>query len=204
MVPPAGSLCVDTQPLAKPSARMFLHDSVGWADRPQTEVVGPAIQPLVERCYQRCRILLGVTPSGHLSDRLTNTLYSLLGRSGAPIGTPRLWRAASTKRIPEKIELFFRQATDPRLTFVHRQLQPRHHGPHRPQCLVGLGTTANHEIIHIINDVRLRGATRSRSESSLSAPTFDLAWSRTHIECRPACARGRGYRPMWLVRSLRS
>ena len=154
---PSGPLFVfDTQPLAKPPARMLLHGSVGLADRPQTEVVRPTINLPVERFYQRFRILLGLTPSGHLADRLTQTLHSLLGGSGTPIGPPRLRRVASTKRIPEKIELFFRQATDPRLTVVHPQLQPRHHVPHRDQRLIGSSTTTDHEIIGVINDVRFQ------------------------------------------------
>src|ERR1035437_2449528 len=120
---PSGLLFVfDTQPLAKPPAGVLFHRSVGLADRPQTEVVGPTIDLPVERCYQRFCTLLGLTPPGHLAERLTQTLHSFLGRCGAPIGPPRLRRVASTKRIPEKIELLFRQSTDPRLTFVHRQL----------------------------------------------------------------------------------
>ena len=69
-VPPGPLFVFDTQPLAKPSARMF-HGPVGLADRPQTEVVSPTINLPVERTYQRCRILLGLTPAGHLADRLT-------------------------------------------------------------------------------------------------------------------------------------
>ena len=49
---PSGPLFVfDTQPLAKPPARMLLHGSVGLTDRPQTEVVGPPIDLPVERTY---------------------------------------------------------------------------------------------------------------------------------------------------------
>src|SRR5438132_1737141 len=144
-VSPSPLFVFDTQPLAKPSARMLFYGSVGLADRPQTEVVSPTIDLPVERTYQRCRILLGLTPAGHLADRLANTLHSFLGRSGTPVGPPRLRRVASTKRIPKKIELLFRQSTDPRLTFVHRQLQPRHHAPHRHQCLIGSGATADHQ-----------------------------------------------------------
>src|SRR5271165_791159 len=102
-VPPGPLFMFDTQPLAKPSARMLLHGSVGLADRPQTEVVRPTLNLPVERCYQRCRLLLGLTPAGHLADRLTQTLQSFLGRSGAPIGPPRPRRVASTKRVPKKI-----------------------------------------------------------------------------------------------------
>src|SRR5712692_8379017 len=109
---------------------MLLHGSVGVTDRTQAEVVSPTINLPVERCYQRCRILLGLTPSGHFADRLTQTLHSFLRWSGAPIGPTRLRRVASTKRVPEKIELLFRQSTDPGLIFVHRQLQPRHRFKH--------------------------------------------------------------------------
>src|SRR6266849_6554367 len=63
---------------------MLLHGSVGVTDRTQAEVVSPTINLPVERCYQRCRILLGLTPAGHLADRLTQTLHSFLGWSGAP------------------------------------------------------------------------------------------------------------------------
>src|SRR5713101_8263523 len=156
-VSPSPLFVFDTQPLAKPSARMLFYGSVGLADRPQTEVVSPTINLPVERTYQRCRILLGLTPAGHLADRLANTLHSFLGRSRAPVGPPRLRRVASTKRIPKKIELLFRQSTDPRLTFVHRQLQPRHHAPHRHQCLIGSGTTAD----------RRRAKQRMRSQPCL-------------------------------------
>ena len=56
---PSGPLFVfDTQPPAKPPTRMLLHGSVGATDRTQAEVVSPTIKLPVERCYQRCRILL--------------------------------------------------------------------------------------------------------------------------------------------------
>src|SRR5258707_12954586 len=116
---------------------MLLHGSVGVTDRTQAEVVSPTINLPVERCYQRCRILLGLTPAGHLADRLTQTLHSFLGWCGAPIGPPRLRRGASTKRVPEKIELLFPQSQDPRLTFVHPQLPLQHHLPHQDQYLIG-------------------------------------------------------------------
>src|SRR6266849_3936788 len=81
---------------------MLLHGSVGVTDRTQAEVVSPTINLPVERRYQRCRILLGLTRAGHLADRLAQTLHSFLGWSGAPIGPPRLRRVASTTRIPRK------------------------------------------------------------------------------------------------------
>ncbi len=101
-VSPSPLLVFDTQPLAKPPTRMLLHGAVGSADRPQTEVVRPTINPSVERWYQRCRILLGLTPSGHLADRLTQTLHSFLGWSRAPIGPPRLRRSHRPNVYPRK------------------------------------------------------------------------------------------------------
>src|ERR1017187_8512478 len=100
---PSGPLFVfDTQPLAKPPAGVLFHRSVGLADRPQAEVVGPTIDLPVERCYQRFRTLLGLTPAGYLADRLTQTLHSFLGRSGAPIGPPRLRRVHRPNVYPRK------------------------------------------------------------------------------------------------------
>ena len=110
-VSPSLLFVFDTQPLAKPPASVLLHCAVGLTDRPQAEVVGPTIDLPIERAYQRFRVLLGLTPSGHFADRLTQTLHSFLRWSGAPIGPTRLQRVASTKRVPEKIELLFRQST---------------------------------------------------------------------------------------------
>jgi hypothetical protein len=75
-IPSSPLFVFDTQPLAKPPARRLLHGSVGVTDRTPAEVVSPTINLPVERCYQRCRIRLGLTPAGHLADRLTQTLHS--------------------------------------------------------------------------------------------------------------------------------
>src|SRR5262252_3397710 len=121
-------------------ANYFCSGPVSSAYR--AEEVSPTINLTVEHFYQRTYVLLSLTPAGHLADRLTQTLHSLLGRSGAPIGSPRLRRVASTKRIPQEIELLFRQMTDPRFVLVHRQLQLRHHPPHRSQSLLRSHSTA--------------------------------------------------------------
>ncbi len=62
-VPSSPLFVFDTQPLTKPPAGVLLHRSVGLTDRPQTEVVSPTINLPIERFYQRCRILLGLTPA---------------------------------------------------------------------------------------------------------------------------------------------
>jgi hypothetical protein len=81
-VPPGPLFVFDTQPLTKPPTGMLLHRSVGLTDRTQTKVVSPTINLPVECTYQRFRALLGLTPAGHLADRLTKTLHSFLGGSG--------------------------------------------------------------------------------------------------------------------------
>src|ERR1039458_5065006 len=61
-------------------------------------------------------------------------------------------RVVTTKRVPQKIELLFRQLRDPRLGFIHRQLQLRHHDPHRGQSFFGSASTADHHVIGIVDD----------------------------------------------------
>src|ERR1700758_3430149 len=66
----------------------------------------------------------------------------------------RHWRVITTKRVPKKIELLFRQLGDPRLGFVHRQLQLRHHGPHRGQSFFRSASTTDHHVIGVVDDAR--------------------------------------------------
>src|SRR5262249_34999821 len=67
----------------------------------------------------------------------------------------RLERVTTSECVPQEVELLFRQITDPRLRLVHRQLQPRHHQPHRIESLPRSHSTADDEVIGIIHDVRL-------------------------------------------------
>src|SRR6266581_9723188 len=133
---------------------MPLHRSVGLADRTQTEVVRPTDQSPVEIRYQSLRVPLGLTPSGQLANPRTDALHPFLRRYGPQIGPARLRRIAPTKRIAQKVEPFFRQLADPRLRLVHRQLQLRHHVPHRGEGFSGLAPTTDHEVIGVVHDVR--------------------------------------------------
>src|ERR1039458_7412065 len=88
---PSGPLLVfDTQPLAKPPAGVLFHRSVGLAGRSQTEVVGPAIDLPVERCYQRFRTLLGLTPAG---SRVASDPLCLHAVATTPAGSMELIRS---------------------------------------------------------------------------------------------------------------
>src|SRR5207302_5511158 len=87
------------------------------------------------------------------ADRLTDALHALLRWNRADIGASRLWRVAPSERVTQKVELLFRQLTDPRLRFVHRQLQLRHDVSHHGQRFFRLATAADHQIIGVVNDV---------------------------------------------------
>src|SRR5215210_1167383 len=78
---------------------MLLHCPVGFADRTEAEVVGPTNHHAIEAVYHRCLIQQGFVPSGFTTDRLTNAGHPLLRRNSAPIGPPRLWRIATSKRL---------------------------------------------------------------------------------------------------------
>src|SRR5665213_1102753 len=64
----------------------------------------------------------------------------------------RYRRVVPTKRVPKKLKLFFRQLRDPRLGFIHCQLQLCHHDPHRGQSFFRSPSTADHHVIGIVDD----------------------------------------------------
>jgi len=144
-----------TQPLSQPLAGVSIHCPVGLANWPQTEVVGPSDHHPVELCYHHLLVQQGLLPLGHLANRRTDADHPLLRRNCADVGTPRLRRKAPTERISHKVELLFRQSADPRLRFVHRQLQLRHHVPHAGQRFFRATTAADHQVIGVVDDVRL-------------------------------------------------
>lgn len=152
--PRASPFVFGAQPLAKPSAGVSFHRSVGFADRTEAEVVRPSDDLAVEHLYQRLGGLLSLTSSSRFANRLTDALHPFLRRGRAQIGPARLRRIAPTKRIAQKVEPFFRQLADPRLRLVHRQLQLRHHVPHRGEGFSGLAPTTDHEVIGVVHDVR--------------------------------------------------
>ena len=143
-----------TQPLAQPLASVTFHRSIGFADWSQAEIVRPPDHHPIEGRNYCLPVQLGFTPAGFLADRFTDALHPLLRGGRAQIGAARFRRVTSTEAIPEKVKLLFRQLTDSRLLFVHRQLQRRHHVPHRGEGFASPIPTTDHEVIGIINDVR--------------------------------------------------
>src|SRR5260370_30825477 len=96
---------------------MHIDRTVGFADWPQTEVVGPADQHPVEPFHNCLRVLPDFVTSGFVADISTDTLYSFLRGYRAEKDTAPAHRVAAPERIPEKGELLFRQLADPRLLF---------------------------------------------------------------------------------------
>src|SRR5215469_8206105 len=114
---------------------MLIHRSVGLADWPETEVVGPPDQHTVEPRYNDPLVQQGLIPSSQLANRLADAFHPLLRRDRTEVRAPGLRRIAPTKRVAQEVELLFRQFTDPRLRFVYRQLQLRHDVSHPRQKL---------------------------------------------------------------------
>src|SRR6266849_10465499 len=120
---------------------MYIDRTIGLADWPQTEVVGPADHHPIELFHYCLRILPdGISP-GFVADGSTDALHPFLGRYRAQIDSAPPHRVAPPERMPQKVKLLFRQITDPRLTLVHRQLQLRHHRPHLGQSLLRSNST---------------------------------------------------------------
>ena len=63
---------------------MEIDRTVGFADWPQTEVVGPADHHPIEPSHDRLRILPDLVTPGLVADRATDALYSFLLRPWPP------------------------------------------------------------------------------------------------------------------------
>src|ERR1700739_3582058 len=123
------------------------------ADWPETEVVGPSNHRAVELSYH-CRLVQqSLIPSGHCANRFADAGHPLLGGNRTHVRAPCLRRIAPTKRVSQKVELLVRQFTDPRLRFIHRQLQLRHDVPHPGQSFFRSASAADHQVIGVVNDV---------------------------------------------------
>src|ERR1017187_637833 len=133
---------------------MEIDRTIGLADWPQTEVVGPSDHQPIEPFHDCLRILPDCISLGLVANISTDSLHSFLGWYRAQIDSVPPHRVAAPERVSQKVKLLFRQITDPRLVLVHRQFQLRHHRPHRDQSLLGSDTTADDEVIGIVHDVR--------------------------------------------------
>src|SRR5208283_975514 len=145
-----------TQPPTQPTTHVLLHHFVDPDHGPQTEVVGPTIQLLVECPDFLHGIPLARSPIRYFAN-LTAQLPDLFQRgSWSQIGPARPNRIVTSKRVPQKRKRTSRQATPPRLLLVHRQFQLGHHAPHRRHGLIGSAARADHEVVRIVDDMSLQ------------------------------------------------
>src|ERR1017187_480181 len=143
-----------SQPLTQPHRRVAIDSTIGRTDWSKTKVVRPSAHYAVELRHYCHWIQRGCTPSGHFAYFPANAVHPLLRWISTKIGWSSFGAVASTKRVSKKVKLFFRHSTDPRLRVVYRQLQLRHHLPHRVQGLFRSGPTADDKIIGVVHDVR--------------------------------------------------
>jgi len=119
------------------------------------EIAGPAAQQRVQLDHSlldRKR----VPPSRRL---VVNSLDDPLKRLARRLGADERLAVLSVKSshgVPEEVEGLLWHARDPGLPFIDGQTQPFHQPPHRRERLRPVaGSAADHEIIGIVDDVRI-------------------------------------------------
>src|SRR5215831_1301074 len=103
---------VGTQPLTQPLASVIVHRSIGFADRTETEVVGPPNDHAVELRYHHLLVQQGLIPPSQLTNRRADALHPLLRGNRTNVRTARLRQIAVTERVAQEIEFLFRQLID--------------------------------------------------------------------------------------------
>jgi hypothetical protein len=157
---------------------------IGSDDTALIEVTGPPAQQRV----QHGDSILGrvhVPPWRRLVvDSPDDTLDRFARWCRADKGTSLL-AIKAPKRIPEKVEGLFGYARKPSLPLIDGQTQPSHQLAHqRERCRTVAGPAANHEIVSVIDDVRIEtrivASVVPRQEK---APKVEV---RKEWRCRPS------------------
>ena len=157
---PAASLPLSSdQPSLQTASGVFLDDPVRPDHSTLIEIAGPTAQQRVQRSHS----FLGrfqIPPWRRLvMDSLDDALERFARRLRADKGTAVL-AVEPPNRIPEKVERLFGYTREPSLPVIDRQPQPFHQPPHfREGGRAVAGTTADHEIIGIVDDVRIKPRT---------------------------------------------
>src|SRR5512132_582945 len=92
---------------------MEIDRTVGFADWPQTEVVGPADQHPIEPFHHCPRILPDFVAPGLVADSSTDTLYPILGWYRAQIDSTPPHRVAASERLSRPAEFHHRPLAEP-------------------------------------------------------------------------------------------
>ena len=110
------------QPLTDPLANVLVDVAIGFAERADAEIVAPTAKLAVDPTNLLIHVQPGRLPSRHLMDRVTESAHFLPRRSSPKVGVPRPRIVVPTQGITQKIKRLIRQAAEPRLRLVHRQL----------------------------------------------------------------------------------
>src|SRR5262249_12375550 len=97
----------------------------------EAEVVRPPQELLVQPGYSVLDLRPVPTSVGPLADLVPKARALLRRRVRPDVGAPRPRRVTQPDRIAQEVEGLLGDATRPRLGLVDRQLEPRHHVPHR-------------------------------------------------------------------------
>ena len=131
---------------------MVVHGTIDSAHRTLVEVVGPAGQLAVDGSHLLLYVHEHPPVAGQLADLPAEPLDLLLRRESTYVGPPRLGRVTAAECVTQEVERLVWHATELRLGFIHRQLQLGHHVPHHAHGLIGRATTADHEVVGVVDD----------------------------------------------------
>jgi hypothetical protein len=119
---PHRGLVLAFPPAAKSIPDVRIDLPAGFADRSETEIVGPTVQHLVEFHDHLVFTEATVFAAGHHADLVAHPRDPAGARRAAQHLSPRAGRPMLAKRVPQEVELLGRNLTYLRLGLVHRQL----------------------------------------------------------------------------------
>src|SRR3954468_18972092 len=119
---------------------------IGFAYRSDAERVGPAAKFAVDLPNQHLDALPWLATLSQLTDLAAEPVYLLSRRSRTQVGRSRSAAVVPALGVTQKVKRFLRQAAEPCLGLVHRQLQLGHHAPHHRHGLIGRAPAADDEV----------------------------------------------------------
>src|SRR5215203_3039008 len=180
---------LDAQPPTQPRRCVVVDRPVRLVDGAYLEVVRPSAQHAVQRAHQLRGVLPSPRSGGQRVDCFDHALDALLRRPVSQACLAGSRRVHSPERVPQEVELPFRDPTDSCLLFVDRELQPAHELAQSLQGLFGLAPPAqDHEVVGVGHDARAEALLQPELLGSewhfLDAGDFnndgtsDLLWQR--------------------------
>jgi hypothetical protein len=106
-----------TQPLAHPTAGVAVDVPVGFAHRPDAEVVGPAAKFAVDSTNQLLHVPPSLPSCRQLTDLATGPVDLLPRGTWSQVGLAHSAVVIPTEAVTQKIKRLFRQAQGLRTTF---------------------------------------------------------------------------------------